>query len=151
MLIPVRSLVLICVVAGAVAACGGASVSPVQPTATVATLTGAWSGPASDTSGPGQLTWVVEQAGDGFSGTLALVDGVTGTEAIGTVSGIVVGTVVRFTMQLPVGALERPFQSCSTAVDGEGTLEGAVLSGTYAGTNSCTGRIGAGRLALSRR
>ncbi len=134
-----------------VCACGGTPVSPVQPTVVDTTLTGAWNGPASDSSGPGHLTWLVTQDGDAFSGTLAMVDGVTGIEAVGTVSGTVTGTRVSFSMRLPSGAFTRPLQLCATSVDGEGTRAGATLTGSYSGTNTCTGRIDAGRITMSRQ
>src|SRR5438477_13088320 len=54
------------------AACGGGS--PTAPTASTpivqVSLAGTWSGQGSDSSGPGQMTWVLSQSGTTVSGSV---------------------------------------------------------------------------------
>ena len=135
---------------GAQTACG----SPTEPSATppaVLEITGTWNGPASDSSGPGTMTWRVTQAGSSFAGDLTLEDTATGVRGSGTISGSVTGGSVRFSIDVPAGGFGAPFVLCAAEVAGEAQLTSTSLTGTYAGTNSCTGTIESGEMTLTRQ
>jgi hypothetical protein len=145
------------VVASAVA-CGGngGSGSPTQPPPSPASsgpvsLTGSWSGTASDSSGPGQVTWQLTQAGTSFSGTATLTDSSTGLGGRGTVSGTVSNTSIHFSMSIPAGGFDSPYTACTAEVSGDGQASAASITSTFAGSNSCTGAITSGQLTLNKQ
>jgi hypothetical protein len=124
--------------------------SPTQPTPP-SSLTGTWAGTATDSSGSGPLTWQLEQNQEVFTGTLTMNDAATGTRGTGTVSGTMSGSTLNFSMRSPAGAMDRPFGMCRTEASGSGQATPATITGTYAGSNSCTGNFFEGKLTLSRQ
>ena len=133
-------------------ACGGSSgSSPTQPSSSSLTVTGTWSGSASDSSGPGQMTWQITQSGASFSGTLTMTD--TGTRATGrgTVMGSVSGTSIQFTLAVLAGGFDSPYVSCTADVSGSGSATSTAITGTYAGSSSCGGAIASGQLTLNKQ
>jgi hypothetical protein len=152
------STLAVLVVASAVACggSGGGSGSPTQPPPSSASsgpisLTGNWSGTASDSSGPGQVTWQLTQAGTSFSGTATLTDGSTGLGGRGTVSGTVSNTSIHFSISIPAGGFDSPYAACTAEVSGDGQVSTASITGTFAGSNSCTGAITSGQLTLNKQ
>jgi hypothetical protein len=142
----------------AAVACGGngGSGSPTQPPPSPAasgpvSLTGSWSGTASDSSGPGQVTWQLTQAGTSFSGTATLTDSSTGLGGRGTVSGTVSNTSIHFSMSIPAGGFDSPYAACTAEVSGDGQVSAASITSTFAGSNSCTGAITSGQLTLNKQ
>lgn len=142
--------------ASLVCGCGGGPASPTQPTptptpGTPGSLTGTWSGPASDSSGPGQMTWQITQDGASFSGTLTIIDTSTSLGGRGSISGAVSGSSIRFSLNVPVNGFDSPYGACTSDVSGDGQASATSITGSYSGTNSCGGAIAAGQLTLSKQ
>jgi hypothetical protein len=138
----------------AVAACSHDGAPSTQPTPTPpptpVDLGGTWSGPASDSSGPGRLTWELTQNGTVFTGTIAMSDTDTGVSGHGSISGTVSGSASHFSMSVAAGGFEDPFGSCTSSVSGDAELSSAAITGAYSGSNSCTGSIASGQIRLTR-
>ena len=117
----------------------------------LAGLTGTWSGSASDSSGPGQLTWQIEQTGTSFSGTLTMTDTHAGYSGRGSISGTLSGSSVSFLMLVPAGGFDDPYTECSVDISGDGQVASSSISASYSGSNSCSGAITAGQLTLGRQ
>ena len=133
---------------------GGTTPSPTTP----ANIAGTWSGPASDSSGTGTMTWTVTQAGRTISGPLAIVASVAADVNVagaGTLSGTVTGNSIAFTLTIPAGGFGPPYSSCTSTSSGTATVAGNAISGSYTGTVSgatnCSGAIGAGQLNLNKQ
>lgn len=139
-------------------ACGdGGTPSPTQPSGPTTpstdpiSVSGTWSGTATDSSGPGQLTWQLTQSGMSLSGTLVMTDTATGYSGRGTVSGTVTGSSVQFSMTVPAGGFDVPYGSCTANVSGAGQATSSSITGTYSGSNSCSGAIASGQLTLNKQ
>ena len=133
------------------AGCGGGGSSPTSPSTPALNLTGTFSGSASDSSGPGQLTWRLTQTGTSVAGSVSLValpSGITGT---GSVAGTLTGTTLTFTMTIPRGGIPaRP--TCSVSAEGRATgVTKDTIPGTYSGSNSCSGAFTGGEFTLRRQ
>jgi hypothetical protein len=128
-------------------ACGG---TPTEPPSTV-NLTGTWGGSASDSSGLGQMAWQVTQTGTSFSGTMTMTDASTGVSGQGSVSGAVSGVSFQFSISVRAGGFPSPYASCTADVSGDGQASSATITGTYSGSNSCSGAIASGQLTLSKQ
>jgi len=131
---------------------GGSSSLPTQPSAsTPGTLTGTWSGSASDSSGPGQMSWQITQSDGSFSGTVTITDGSTSLGGRGSVSGILSNGSIRFSISIPAGGFDSPYASCTAEASGDGQVSTSSITGTYSGSNSCTDTITSGQLSLTRQ
>lgn len=137
--------VLSCVLAGACA-----RGTPSGPSQVTAFLAGVWSGGAADSSGPGTMTWTVSQQEGAVSGTVVVVDSTTGVTGRGTLSGAVTGLDFTFTLRVPAGGFDAPYESCGTEVSGTGKVVLDSIEATYEGTSTCAGPIASGRLNLKR-
>ena len=115
-------------------------------------LTGTWSGPANDSSGPGQMTWQVTRSGTSISGD-DVHDRHTSTKVTGrgTVSGTVSGSSLQFTVSVLAGGFDSPYSTCSASVSGNATISSASVTGTYDGSSSCSGAIASGQLTLNKQ
>jgi hypothetical protein len=97
------------------------------------------------------MTWQVNQTAASFSGPLTMSDTATGKTGRGSVAGIVnAAATIQFTMSIPVGGFDNPYDSCRSDVTGEGTVSASVIAAKYSGTNSCTGSISSGKLYLTK-
>lgn len=141
-------------------ACGGGSPTsptppsggtPAPPATDPVNLTATWSGTASDSSGPGQVTWQITQSGTSFSGTLVMTDAATGYGGRGAVSGTMTGSSIRFSMSVPAGGFDGPHGACTANVSGDGQATSSSITGTYSGSNSCSGTIASGQLTLNKQ
>ena len=74
----------------------------------------------------------------------------SGIEAEGTLSGELSGDTLDFTIRIPVGGFTAPFEPCAAEVTGRAQATASTISGTYSGTNSCTGTVGSGQLTLTK-
>jgi hypothetical protein len=151
---PIRSFprFLVVAVLTCAAGCSGTTPSsPAQPTPgpTPFNLAGKWSGTAIDSSGPGQMTWQLTQNGTTFSGTLSMTDTTARITGTGTVSGSVSGSSISFSLAIPAGGFGGTYASCSASASGTAQASSSQLTGTYAGSNSCTGAITSGQFTLS--
>jgi hypothetical protein len=133
---------------------GMACATPTQPAPTppaTVNLTGTWGGSASDSSGPGQMSWQVTQTDTSFSGTMTMTDASTGVSGQGSVSGAVSGVSFHFSISVRAGGFPSPYASCTADVSGDGQASSATITGTYSGLNSCSGAIASGQLTLSKQ
>lgn len=118
-----------------------------QPTQSLS-LTGTFSGRASDSSGPGQMTWQLSQAGDTVNGSLTANDSSTGITFNGTVGGTLTGNVLNFTMTLVPSGLTQ----CSSFASGTASnVTSTTIAGTYSGNNACTGPFTNGQFTLTKQ
>jgi len=129
----------------AICACGHGN----QPSDPI-NLSGSWSGAASDSSGPGTTVWQLTQSGSAFSGTVTMIDTSSGASGRGSVSGTMSGTKVAFAITIPAGGFDDPWAACTADLTGTATATAAALSGTYTGSNSCTGSVTSGQLTLAK-
>lgn len=127
------------------------STSPTPPETNTLNIAGSWAGTAADSSGPGQMSWVLTQSGSSFSGTLSMTDGSTGVKGRGTVSGTLSGTSVQFSMTVPSGGFDSPYETCSSTVSGTGVGSSATITGSYTGSASCSGTISSGQINLNKQ
>ena len=139
-----RVLFYVCILFSA--DCGGDS--PTAPSSL--NLTGTFSGPASDSFGPGLfLTWRLTQTGSAVSGTMTAT--ATGFTATGTVSGTLNGTTLTFTFTSPRGGIQG-LPACSSTANGTASgVTNTTIPGTYSGVNSCLGPYTNGQFTLSKQ
>lgn len=136
-----------------VPALGGAacSHSPVAPGPTTPDLTGTWAGSASDTSGFGDFVWRLQQgSGGAVSGVVEITDRGVSITGRGTISGTVTPSGMQFTLVVPAGGFDAPYDNCSSTVTGDATLATGSLTATYSGTSTCGGKIYSGQVTLRR-
>lgn len=144
------------------AACGGSSTPATAPSSTMS-ATGTWAGTSTDSTTPalgnggmmgqagmGTMTLQLVQNGSGVTGTMGF-SGMAGTMARGTFSGTMSGEDMTFTMNLPSGSMMSG--SCSAQTNGTARMNttAMTMTGTYSGTNSCTGPFTNGQMTMSRR
>lgn len=129
----------------AVSACGNSN----QPSDPI-NLSGSWTGTATDSSGPGTIAWQLTQSGSSFSGTLTITDTSSGAHGRGSVSGTLSGTTVEFAVTIPAGGFDEPWGACTADLTGTAKAAASALSGTYTGSNSCTGSVTSGQLTLDK-
>lgn len=145
-----RLLVVFALVAGApLAGCGDSGSTATSPSPGV-TVSGLFTGPATDSSGPGTLTWTVSQSGGDVTGSVSFSDTATGATGNGSVSGRVSGTTLTFTMSVPAGGFPSPRSGCTATMTGTAQATSTTIDGTYAGSNSCTGPIRDGSFRLTK-
>ena len=145
-----RSLVLLMAAMSVLNGCGGGS-SPASPSAPSAPidLAGMWAGSASDSSGPGLMSWQLTQSGGSFSGTAVVSDPAGARVAQGTVSGTLSGSALQFSIAVPAGGFNEA--ACTASVTGSGAATATTITGTYSGTQSCSGAFTSGSLTLSKQ
>jgi hypothetical protein len=133
---------------GGMPAVGACSGSPTEPDG--GDLSGQWAGSASDTTGFGDMLWRVSQSGGTFTGVAEITDRTVNITARGTVSGSISQGSVQFTLVIPAGGFDPPFDTCSTTVTGEATAGSTSLRGTYGGASTCGGKVYNGVVSLKR-
>jgi hypothetical protein len=129
----------------------GGSSTPTGPSSPGSSLTGTWVGTASDSSGPGQMTWQISQSGGSFNGPVTMTDAATKLTGRGSVAGTVSGASIRFSIAVPAGGFDAPYSGCTADVTGEGQVNGNAISGTFQGSSSCSGTIASGQLTLNKQ
>lgn len=140
-----------------VACTGSGSSSPATPS-TSATMTGAWTGTASDSTGSmmgagvtasmmSNTSWNIIQNGNTFTGTMQF-PGYMGGQM--TVSGTMNGRAGTFTMTMPAGSMMS--SACSATANGTFDMDDMMTQfrGTYSGTNSCSGIFTNGQMSMHR-
>jgi len=136
------------VVVGGVAALAGGGSSPTEPQSL--NLSGTWSGNASDSSGPGRMTWRLTQTGNTIRGTVTGTDIRGGVPGNGTISGTLSGATLTFTIN--ISDFPAPYTNCLVIINGTGTVKNnATIEGAYSGTNSCFGPFTNGWFLLTRQ
>jgi hypothetical protein len=111
-------------------------------------LTGAWGGTGSDSTGTSNFRAVLQQSATTFGGVTGTVT-FTGRAMSG--SGTFSGALSVFSPQVPFvisGTASGGGATCSVTIRGYAQVSSNTFNGTYTGTNSCTGPISNGRLAM---
>ena len=144
-------------------ACGGSSSAVTTapgPTPTL-TVSGIWAGSASDSttagvpgqmmgqSGMGTMTWQLTQTGNSVKGSMAF----SGMPTL--MPGSIVGTMdaddMTFTADMPMASM----MSGRCAATAKGTVHvdrgTMTMTGTYSGSNSCSGAFADGHMDMARR
>ncbi len=127
--------------------------------AAAATMSGTWTGSATDSTGTmmgapmspammAGMTWQITQTGNAFSGVMQ-VPGYSG--AMMTIAGAVDGHTATFTMTMPGGGMMA--SSCSAVASGTLDLDDLFMHmhGAYSGSNNCTGPFDRGQMSMTRR
>ena len=150
--------------AGFAAACGGntSSMGPTGPTAQTG-MTGTWAGIGSDSSSSmgagsmmgqtdmGTMSWQLTQNGSTVTGAMSF----SGSGMPGRMAGSFVGTMsgddMTFTMDMPTSSMMSP--GCSSRATGTAHVNRTTMTmtGTYSGSNSCSGAFANGQMSMNRR
>jgi hypothetical protein len=143
------------------AACGGnASMSPSAASTSVA---GVWAGSGSDSSSSmgansmmgqadmGTMTWQLTQNGSTVSGPMSF----GGSGMQGRMPGAFLGTMsgddMTFTMDMPTSTMMS--SGCASRATGTAHVNRTTMTmtGTYSGSNSCSGAFTSGQMSMNRR
>jgi hypothetical protein len=117
----------------------------------VLNLSGRWTGNGSDNTGPGKLTWDMDQDGNKIKGSSIFKDPNSGITGNGTILGMVSDSTLNFTMEIPRGGLPSPYTDCEITISGTATnITENYIQGTYSGRNSCTGELRNGRINMNK-
>ena len=145
------------------AGCGSnATMSPSVPTAS-ASLAGAWTGIASDSSSSigagsmmgqadmGTMTWQLTQNGSAVSGPINFSGSGMPGRMPGSFRGAMSGDDMTFTIEMPASSMMSA--GCSSRAAGTAHLNRATMTmtATYSGSNSCYGAFSGGETTMVRR
>lgn len=97
------------------------------------------------------MSWQISQSDTTVSGTVTMTDTSTGVSGRGTIAGSVSSSSLHFSVSIPAGGFDSPYASCAATISGDGQASAASITGTYTGSNSCSGSISAGQLTLSKQ
>lgn len=101
-------------------------------------------------SGMGSPTWTLTQTGSNVTGTMSF-SGMMGQKT-GMFTGTMSGEDVTFTMDMPMGSMMSG--NCTATATGTAHVVNGttvVMTGTYSGSNSCTGSFANGQMTMTRR
>ncbi len=157
-----KNAYLVVVLVSFATACGGsASTSPSGPTST--SMAGVWTGIASDSSssigagsmmgqaGMGTMTWQLTENGSIETGPMSF----SGSGMQGRMPGTFVGTMsgddMTFAMDMPTSSMMST--GCSSRATGTAHVNRTTMTmtGTYSGSNSCSGAYTGGQMTMNRR
>ena len=159
-----RKLGFVLVLAAFVAGCAGGGTSA-GPTGTVPQTgyAGTWMGSMAESGGSmmgsgimggmmsgmmsGQMTWQMTQTGTNVTGNMEMA-GFKGTGQM-MISGTIAGQTMTFTMNIPAGGMPEP--GCAATGNGTAQMNGNTMTGTYSGSNTCSGAFSNGQVTLSRK
>ena len=145
------------------AACGGsASTSPSGPTASTS-MAGAWTGIASDSSSSigagsmmgqadmGTMTWQLTENGSIETGPMTFSGSGMKERTPGTFLGAMSGDDMTFMMDMPSNSMMST--GCSSRATGTAHVNRTTMTmtGTYSGSNSCSGAYTSGQMTMTRR
>ena len=143
-------------------ACGGGAgtVTPGPSAVPAATVTGVWTGTASDSTsattpgemmgqiGMGSMTWQLTQTGATVTGSMTFSGMANGKS--GTFTGTMDADDMPFKLDLPMGTM----MSGGCAASAKGTVHidrvTMTMTGIYSGSNSCSGAFTDGQMTLAR-
>jgi hypothetical protein len=118
-------------------------------------VSGTWSGEMSDSTGPGQVTWRLKQAPSaGFSVVYGPVTATlpSGTTAFrGEFSGWLTDGKLNFEIVVAKGRIAGSPNCSAKITSGAVELTSSRISGTYVGSNSCTGDFANGRFTVTKQ
>ena len=100
-------------------------------------------------TGMGTMTWPLTQVGSTVTGSMGF-SGMQGRMP-GAFSGIMTGDEMAFTMDMPGGSMMS--SGCSSRATGTAHVNRSTMTmtGTYAGSNSCTGTFNNGQMTMTRQ
>ena len=145
------------------AACGGnASMSPSVSTAS-ASMAGTWVGIASDSSSSigagsmmgqadmGTMTWQLSENGPTETGPMTFSGSGMQGRTPGTFVGTMSGDDMSFAMDMPSNSMMST--GCSSRATGTAHVNRTTMTmtGTYSGSNSCSGSYTGGQVTMTRR
>ena len=144
-----------------VAACGNNS--PMMPSGPIGSMSGTWTGSAADSSismgagsmmgqtGMGTMTWPLTQNGSTVTGSMSFSGSGMQGRMPGAFSGTMSGDEITFTMDVPIGSMMS--SGCSARATGTARVDGTrmTMTGSYSGSNSCTGSFVNGQMTMTRR
>ena len=157
-----KSLIGVVLLGLLAAACGGSSNLATAPSSAIS-VSGTWSGTSTDSTTPalgtggmmgqagmGTMTLQLVQNGSNVTGTMGF-SGMGNNMMRGTFTGTMSGEDMNFTMNLPTGSMMSG--SCSAQANGTAHMNGTsmTMTGSYSGTNSCTGGFSNGQMTMSRK
>ena len=97
------------------------------------------------------MSWQLTQTDASVAGPATMIDATGGVNGRGTVSGTLTGSSIRFSMSVPARGFDNPYASCSASVSGEAQASSSSITGTYSGSNSCSGAIASGQFTLNKQ
>ena len=145
------------------AACGGSTSMAPSGSMASASITGTWAGVGTDSSTSmgagsmmgqtdmGTMTWQLTQNGSAVTGPMSF----SGSGMQGRMPGSFVGTMsgddMTFTMDMPTSSMMSP--GCSSRATGTGHVNRTTMTmtGTYSGSNSCSGAFANGQMTMTHR
>jgi hypothetical protein len=97
------------------------------------------------------MTWVMAQSAGAISAPVTAKTALGIVIFNGTLLGTLAGTSLTFTISVPAGGVSG-FSDCTAKIDGTASgVSSSTISGTYTGTNSCSGPFTDGRFSLSKQ
>jgi hypothetical protein len=143
------------------AACG--TTSSTAPSSSTASMAGTWAGTASDSSSTmgtgsmmgqvdmGAMTWQLSQSGSTVTGSMSFAGSGMQNRMPGTFKGTMSGDDITFTMEMPAGSMMSA--ACQSTATGTGHVNRTtmIMTGTYTGTNVCTGMYTGGQTWMTHR
>ena len=136
----------------------GAAFQPIQDTGPFSSppafdLTGTWSGPASDDSGPTTTTLKLTQSGSSITGSFLGVEPPPhSTQYRGTISGNFSGSSLTYTINVPKGSIVG-LPNCFVTINGSAVVSANAIVGTYTGDTgtACIGPFANGLISLAKQ
>ena len=145
------------------AACGGNS--PTTPSGLTApmSVTGTWAGLGSDSSSSmgagsmmgqadmGTMTWQLTQNESTVTGAMSFSGSGMQNRTAGSFLGTMSGDDMTLTMDLPTVSMMS--SGCSSRATGTARVNRTTMTmtGTYSGSNSCSGAFTSGQMTMTRR
>ena len=122
-----------------------------QTVVTLLSLNGTFSGSASDSSGPGQMTWKLTQEKATVRGTVTAKTRLGMVGFKGTLYGTISSTTLNFAIIIPKGGISG-LPTCTSHILGTATgVTNTTIRGTYTGDCSCTGSFRDGKFTLTKQ
>ena len=159
----VKNVLVAVLLASFASACGGsATTSPSASTAS-ASMAGAWVGIASDSSSSigagsmmgqadmGTMTWQLTENGSIETGPMTFSGSGMQGRTPGTLVGTMSGDDMSFAMDMPSSSMMST--GCSSRATGTAHVNRTTMTmtGTYSGSNSCSGAYTSGQMTMTRR
>lgn len=143
------------------AACGGGTST--SPSSAPASMAGTWTGSGSDSSSSlgqgsmmgqadmGAMTWQLTQRGSTVSGAMSFAGSGMQGRTPGSFQGTMSGDDMTFTMVMAAGSMMS--SGCSSNATGTAHVNRATMTmtGTYSGSNSCSGAFTSGQMTMNQR
>jgi hypothetical protein len=122
-----------------------------QTNVTLLSLNGTFSGSGSDSTGPGQMTWILTQTNTTVRGTVTAKTQLGTVAFKGTIYGTISNTTLNFAIVIPKGGIS-DLPNCTSDILGSATgVTNTSIRGTYTGNCSCTGSFQNGKFTLAKQ